>query len=72
MRCCGCGSPAPPVDGRANAALVRVLAGRLGVPQSAVRIIGGQSARKKVVAIDGLMIEAVRARLDVGDGATGG
>ena len=60
------------MDGRANAALVRVLAGRLGVPQSAVRIIGGQSARKKVVAIDGLMIEAVRARLDVGDGATGG
>ena len=62
---------APPVDGRANAALVRVLATRLGVGQSAVRIVAGQGARTKIVAVDGLTLEAVRARLDTGDGAMG-
>ena len=54
---------APPVDGRANAALVRVLAERLGVPPSAVRIVAGQGARTKVVAVDGLALAALRARL---------
>lgn len=61
---------APPVEGRANAALVRLLAARLGVGQGAVRIVAGQGARTKVVAVDGLTFAAVRARLEqaAGDG----
>ena len=55
---------APPVDGRANAALVRVLAARLGVPAADLRVAVGQGARTKVVVVDGLMIDEVRARLE--------
>jgi uncharacterized protein len=45
---------APPVDGRANAALVKLLAKRLGVPPSRVELVRGQSAREKLVRVDGL------------------
>lgn len=60
---------APPVDGRANEALVRVLASRLGVPPSNVRIAAGQRGRTKVVIIDGFTPEVARARLDTGAGS---
>jgi uncharacterized protein (TIGR00251 family) len=43
----------PPVDGAANAELVRFLAVRLGVPRSAVTIVSGAGGRQKRVAIDG-------------------
>lgn len=56
---------APPVDGRANEALTRLLAARLGAPHSAVEVVGGHTARQKVVAIDGLDAAEVRARIDV-------
>jgi uncharacterized protein (TIGR00251 family) len=49
---------APPVDGAANAELVRFLAERLGVPQSAVTIVRGATARRKTVAILGVTAEA--------------
>jgi uncharacterized protein (TIGR00251 family) len=55
---------APPVDGRANEALVRLLAARLGVPRGAVRIVAGQTAREKLLAIDGLTVDEVRRRLE--------
>jgi uncharacterized protein (TIGR00251 family) len=45
---------APPVDGAANAELVRFLAERLGVPKNAVRITRGESGRSKVVQIEGI------------------
>ncbi len=44
---------APPVDGQANAALIRLLAKSLGVAKSAVAITAGQTARIKTVAIEG-------------------
>jgi hypothetical protein len=44
---------APPVDGAANEELVRFLAERLGVPRSAVRIVSGESGRRKRVEITG-------------------
>jgi uncharacterized protein (TIGR00251 family) len=45
---------APPVDGKANQALVRLLARSLGVPPSAVAILRGGTGRDKLVRIVGL------------------
>jgi len=42
---------APPVDGKANQALLRFLAEAFGVGQRAVTLEHGQSARHKVVRI---------------------
>ena len=56
---------APPVDGKANAALCAFLAGRLGVPKSRVRVARGASARVKTVEVDGLDDAAVRATLGI-------
>ncbi|HNE74730.1 MAG TPA: DUF167 domain-containing protein, partial [Microthrixaceae bacterium] len=44
---------APPVDGRANEAVRRLLADAFGVARSAVTIVGGHGARRKRVEIDG-------------------
>lgn len=44
---------APPADGAANAALLRLLAKTLGVPKSAVTIAAGASSRVKRVEIAG-------------------
>jgi uncharacterized protein (TIGR00251 family) len=54
---------APPADGRANEALVRVLAGALGVPKSAVSIAGGARSREKLVDIAGLAPAELAGRL---------
>lgn len=45
---------APPVDDRANDALRRLLAERLNVPISAVRIVAGEKSRTKRVEIAGV------------------
>lgn len=55
---------APPVEGRANAALTRLLAKRLGVARRDVSVVSGQSSRRKVVAVEGLSLAEVRERLD--------
>lgn len=52
---------APPVDGAANEALVAALAGRLGVPRGAVRIVSGATARVKVVEVVGVDAAQVQA-----------
>jgi len=54
---------APPVEGKANEALVRFLAGTLDVPRRSVSIISGDKARTKLVLIAGLDAGAVAARL---------
>ena len=41
----------PPVKGRANAAIIKVLAKRFGVPLSSVNIIIGHTSRQKIVEI---------------------
>lgn len=51
---------APPVDGKANAALLAFIAERLGVPKSAVTLKSGQASRRKVVEVEGASVEAVR------------
>jgi uncharacterized protein (TIGR00251 family) len=45
---------APPVEGRANEALRRVLAEVLNVPIAAVRILAGETSRTKRVAVSGV------------------
>ena len=50
---------APPVDGKANEAVVRVLAEAFGVPRSAVTIVRGETGRKKTIRIAGLTAAAV-------------
>jgi hypothetical protein len=42
----------PPMEGRANDAVVKLLAEHFAVPRSRVRIIGGFSSREKVVEIE--------------------
>ena len=54
---------APPVAGRANVALERLLARHLGIARGAVRVVSGSASRHKVVAIDGLDASEVRRRL---------
>jgi uncharacterized protein len=44
---------APAVDGRATAAALEVVAEAFGVRRRAVRLISGQTARDKVLEIDG-------------------
>jgi uncharacterized protein (TIGR00251 family) len=54
---------APPERGKANAAVVELLAGALGVPEERVRIVAGAASPRKVVEIAGLSAAEVRARL---------
>ncbi|HWA63084.1 MAG TPA: DUF167 family protein [Caulobacteraceae bacterium] len=42
---------APPVEGEANAALVRLVAKTLGLPRSGVRVVSGETARVKLLDI---------------------
>jgi uncharacterized protein (TIGR00251 family) len=42
---------APPVDGKANAALIGFVADRLGVAKSAVSLKSGQTSRRKVLEV---------------------
>jgi hypothetical protein len=50
---------APPVEGRANEALVRLLSRRLEVPRSRIEVVAGLSARTKRVRIQGATLEAL-------------
>lgn len=43
----------PPVDGKANAELIALVAARFGCPTAAVLIRGGATGRLKRVRIDG-------------------
>ena len=45
---------APPVDGRANRALCRLIARRAGVAVSRVTIVRGERSREKVIAVQGV------------------
>ena len=59
---------APPVDGKANEALVELLSGTLGVARSAVVISSGASGRSKRVRVRGLTATEAARRLDAAAG----
>lgn len=44
---------APPVDGKANEALIVWVAEALGLPRRAVSLVRGQTSRRKWLALDG-------------------
>ena len=44
---------APPVDGKANVALIAFVADRLGVAKSSVSLKSGQTSRRKVLEVTG-------------------
>jgi uncharacterized protein len=54
---------APPVDGKANAALCAFIAKAAGVSASSVDVVRGQTSRDKVVRVDGVTLQALRAAL---------
>ena len=54
---------APPVDGAANAELIRVLAAALDVPKRAITIVAGERSRNKRVRVAGLDVKTAEARL---------
>jgi len=54
---------AAPAEGEANAALVRLLARRLGRPPSSFRLLRGAASRDKVLRLEGATAAAVRAGL---------
>lgn len=54
---------ARPVEGEANAALLKLLAKTLDLPKSAVSLERGGQSRLKRIAVDGLSPDEVRARL---------
>jgi len=56
---------APPVDGKANEALCRLIAKAAGVPPSRVSVVRGHTARDKVVRVEGVALAALRAGLGV-------
>lgn len=53
---------APPIKGRANQELVSYLSGILQVSKSALAIEKGLTSKRKLITINGLSLEQIRAR----------
>jgi uncharacterized protein (TIGR00251 family) len=62
---------APPVDGKANAALLKFLAKSLGLRASGLELRSGASSRSKVIRIEGLSKEEALSRLEGAMGPQG-
>ena len=54
---------APPVNGKANQALIAFVAKTFGVAKDAVAIVRGERGRRKVLDVAGVSLEEARARL---------
>lgn len=54
---------APPVDGKANAAVVAFFALRLDVARASISLISGDKSRRKQLRILGVSAEFVRTKL---------
>lgn len=54
---------APPVDGKANAAVIDFLASLLGVKKRELEICRGLHSRKKGVLVEGLEEDEIRSRI---------
>src|SRR5215510_13342319 len=54
---------APPVEGRANQAVIEFLAETLEIPRASVTIASGETSRNKVVRVAGVSRQTVEQRL---------
>jgi uncharacterized protein (TIGR00251 family) len=54
---------APPLEGAANKALVKFLAGALDVPKQDITILAGHTSRQKVIAVASLSPQELSIRL---------
>jgi hypothetical protein len=62
---------APPVEGAANAELIRLIAATLHVPRSRVTIVAGARSRSKRVSVEGITRENAAAILGAVSGDPG-
>ncbi len=53
----------PPEDGKANAAVVRLLAAELGVAHRDIEIVSGLSSRDKTLVLAGIDSDEIERRL---------
>jgi uncharacterized protein len=61
----------PPEGGRANDAVVRLLAETLHVPRRDVEIVSGHGAKEKIVALAGIDRDEIERRLASATGSRG-
>jgi uncharacterized protein (TIGR00251 family) len=54
---------APPVEGAANQALLRLLAKALDLPKNRLRLLAGEKSRNKTVWVEGLQPAELERRL---------
>jgi hypothetical protein len=55
---------APPEDGRANDAVLKLLADRIGLPRRSIALVSGHSSREKLVQMDGIDRSEAERRLE--------
>ncbi len=55
---------APPIEGRANKALIDLLAKKLRVPKGSIEIISGKRSRLKSIRIEGLSQEEITRKME--------
>ena len=55
----------PPVDGRANEAVLDWIAAQLGVPRRTVTLVRGAKSREKTVEVSGVTMDAVQRALEL-------
>jgi uncharacterized protein len=53
---------APPIEGAANQALLRLLAEELGVARRSVRLVAGAAGRQKLIVVEGVEGDDLVAR----------
>ena len=56
---------APPVEGRANEEIVKFLAKALGVSRDAVRLVSGDTGKRKTIEVTGLDAAEAWAQLGI-------
>jgi uncharacterized protein (TIGR00251 family) len=56
---------APPIEGRANSALINFLADKFGVPKSNVELVSGELSRSKVFFLRGVSLGQAEVKVNV-------
>jgi uncharacterized protein (TIGR00251 family) len=56
---------APPVDGAANAELIKFLAALLHVPKADLQLVSGDTGKRKTVEVTGMPPEVAAERLNI-------